>query len=96
MIILQVKKNYFFFQSQMTDQAKFTYSLLEKVFEKQTKVEEDQEKEKKKVKTLQTLKNINQQLTIKGAIPEDQLKEEAKKEILKKEKLKKKKGKNGK
>ena len=40
---------------------------------------------------MQTLKNINQQLTIKGAIPEDQLKEEAKKEILKKEKLKKKK-----
>ena len=38
---------------------------------------------------MQTLKNINQQLTIKGAIPEDHLKEEAKKEILKKEKLKK-------
>ena len=48
--MLQVKKNYVFFQSQMTDQAKLTYSLLEKAFEKQTKVEEDQEKEKKKLK----------------------------------------------
>ena len=36
---------------------------------------------------MQTLKNINQQLTIKGAIPEDHLKEEAKKEKLKKEKM---------
>ena len=47
----------------MMEQAKFTYSPLGKVFEKQTKTIEKQEKK--------SLKPNVQQLSIRNAVPED-------------------------
>ena len=64
-------------KQQIIEQAKFTYSLLGKAFEKQIKTIEDQGK--KQVDALNTLKS-NNQLTIEDVIPKDALNnDEAKK-----------------
>ena len=68
-------------QSRIIEQARFTYSQLGKAFEKQTKTIEEQEK--KQVDALEVLKPITQKLTIKDAIPENKLPEEAKNELNK-------------
>ena len=66
-------------QQQIIEQAKFTYSPLEKAFGKQIKTIEDQGK--KLVDALNTLKS-NSQLTIEDAIPKNALiNDEAKKEL---------------
>ena len=65
-------------QSRIIEQAKFTYSPLCKAFEKQIKTIEEQGK-----KQVEALKPITQKLTIKDAIPENTLSEEAKNELNK-------------
>ena len=66
-------------QQQIIEQAKFTYSPLGRVFEKQIKAIEDQGK--KQVNALNTLKS-NNQLTIEDMIPKNALNnDEAKKEF---------------
>ena len=63
----------------MIEQAKFTYSLLGKAFEKQIETIEDQGE--KQVEALNTLKS-NNQLTIEDVIPKNALNnDEAKKEL---------------
>ena len=66
-------------QSRIIEQAKFTYSPLDKAFEKQIKTIEEQGK--KQVESLEVLKPDIQKLTIKDAIPENTLIEEAKNEL---------------
>ena len=66
-------------QSRIIEQAKFTYSPLDKAFEKQIKTIEEQGK--KQVESLEVLKPDIQKLTIKDAIPENTLTEEAKNEL---------------
>ena len=61
-------------ESRMVKQIKFTYSLLTKAFEKQLETIE------KYAEALNVLKPAKQKLSIKDAIPEDQLNEEAKNE----------------
>ena len=68
-------------QSKIIEQAKVTYSPLGKAFEKQIKTIEEQGK--KQVEALEVLKPITQKLTIKDAIPENTLREEAKNELNK-------------
>ena len=65
----------------MIEQARFTYSLLEKKLENQIKTIED--KGKKQAEVLKYLKPSEQKLTFKDAIPVDQLNEEATTEIEK-------------
>ena len=66
-------------QQQIIEQAKFTYSPLGRVFEKQIKTIEDQGK--KQVNALNNLKS-NNQLTIEDMIPKNALNnDEAKKEF---------------
>ena len=65
-------------QSKIIEQARFTYSPLGKAFEKQIKTIEEQGK-----KQVEVLKSITQKLTIKDAIPENTLNEEAKNELNK-------------
>ena len=66
-------------QQQIIEQAKFTYSSLGKVFEKQIKATEDQGQ--KQVEALDTLKS-NNQLAIEDVIPKNALNnDEVKKEI---------------
>ena len=69
-------------QQQIIEQAKFTYSSLEKTFEKQTKTIEDQGE--KQIKAIQENKGQlanTQKVTIKIVIPEDVLNDKAKKEM---------------
>ena len=68
-------------QSRIVEQAKFTYSPLSKAFEKQ--IETIEEQGKKQVEALEVLKHDIQKLTIKDAIPENRLREEAKNELSK-------------
>ena len=68
-------------QIKIIEQAKFTYSPLGKAFEKQIKTIEEQGK--RQVEPLEVLKPITQKLTIKDAIPENTLSEEAKNELHK-------------
>ena len=66
-------------QQQIIEQAKFTYSLLRKTFEKQIKTIEDQGK--KQVDALKTFKSDNQ-LTVEDVISKSALNnDEAKKEL---------------
>ena len=65
----------------MIEQAKFVYSLLAKAFEKQIKTIEEQRKNK--VETSEVLKPNTQKLSIKDAIPENTLTDEAKNELNK-------------
>ena len=51
-------------QSRILEQAKFTYSTLDKAFEKQIKTIEEQGK--KQVESLEVLNLITNKLTIKG------------------------------
>ena len=67
-------------ESRMVKQIKFTYSLLTKAFEKQLETIE------KHAEALNVLKPAKQKLSIKDAIPEDQLNEEAKNERENKQK----------
>ena len=62
-------------QSRIIQQATFTYSPLGKTFEKQIIALEKQVK--KQVDTLEVLKSNSQKLTVKDAIPENMLCEEA-------------------
>ena len=67
-------------QQQITEQAKFTYSLLGKTFEKQIKTIQDQGQ--KQVQALKTFKSDNKKLTIEDMIPKSALNnDEAKKEL---------------
>ena len=66
-------------QSRITEQAKFTYSPLSKLIEKQIKITEEQGK--KQIEALKVFKPITQKLTIKDVIPENTLTEEAKNEL---------------
>ena len=77
MNILQVKKNYLLIKKKKTiEQAKFTYSLLGKAFEKQIKtIEEPKENQ---ADALKVFKTDTQKLAIKNMIPEDILTEKAK------------------
>ena len=68
-------------QNRKIEQAKFTFSPLRKAFEKQIKIIEEQGK--KQVEALEVLKPNTQKLTIKDAIPENKLTEEAKNELNK-------------
>ena len=68
-------------QSRIIKQAKFTYSPLGKAFEKQIKAIEEQGK--KQVEALEVVKLNTQNLTIKDAIPENTLTEEAKNKLNK-------------
>ena len=68
-------------QSRIVEQAKFTYSPLSKAFEKQIETIEDHGK--KQVEALEVLEHNIQKLTIKDAIPENRLSEEAKNELSK-------------
>ena len=61
------------------EQAKFRYSSLGKAFEKQIKTIEEQWKIQ--VEALKVLENITQKLSIKDAILENTLTEEAKNEL---------------
>ena len=75
-------------QSRTIEQAKFRYSPLGKAFDKEIKTIEKQGK--KQVEALEVLKPNTKKLTIKDAIPENILSEEAKNELNKiKEKKKK-------
>ena len=75
-------------QQQIIEQAKFTYSSLGKVFEKQTKTIEDQGK--KQVDGLETLKTSDEELPpLKGFIPKENLKPEIINEIKELKKKKK-------
>ena len=72
-------------QQQIIQQARFTYSPLEKAFEKQIKTIEDQGK--RQVDCLNTLRS-NNQLTIEDAIPKNALNnDEAKKKLDKIKKI---------
>ena len=62
-------------QSRILEQVKFTYSTHGKAFEKQIKTIEEQGK--KQVESSEVLKLITKKLTIKDAIPENTLSEEA-------------------
>ena len=62
-----------FNQKHIIEQAKFTYSLLVKAFEKETETLEEQTKEQ--VDALKVLKPNNQELIFKSIIPEDILNE---------------------
>ena len=69
-------------QQQIIEQAKFTYSPLGKVFEKQTKTIEDQgEKEIKAIQDNKKHLANTEEVTIKNIIPENILNDEAKKGI---------------
>ena len=69
-------------QQQIIQQAKFTYSRLGKVFEKQIKTIEDQGE--RQVDALKTFKSDNKKLTIEDAIPKSALNnDEAIKELNK-------------
>ena len=68
-------------QSRIIEQVKFTYSSLSKAFEKEIKKIEEQGK--KQVEALEVLKPNTQKLTIKDAIPENTLTEEAKNKLNK-------------
>ena len=70
-----------FNQSKIIKQYKFTYSALGKAFEKEIKTTEEQGN--KQVKALEVLKLNTQKLTIKDAIQENTLTEEAEKEFNK-------------
>ena len=87
MKILQMNKILPPDQSRVIEQAIFTYSPLEKYFEKLKKTIEEQGK--KPFEALKVLKPTEQKLTIKYAIPEDQLNKEAKNKRGKIEKCKK-------
>ena len=63
-------------QSRTIEQAKFRYSPLGKAFDKEIKTIEKQGK--KQVEALEVLKPNTKKLTIKDAIPENILSEEAK------------------
>ena len=77
-------------QGQIIEQATFIYISQGNVFEKQTKTIEDQNtKGKNKLKLSRVLKLDSQQISIKGAILEDQLNEETKNEIEKINKMEK-------
>ena len=65
----------------MIEQAKLTYSQLDKAFKKQIKT--IKEKGKQQFKVLEVLKTNIQTLTNKDAIPENTLTEEAKNELNK-------------
>ena len=80
MNILLVKKYYHLInQQQIIEQVNFTYSPLEKAFEKQIKTIEDQGQ--KQVEALKTLK-FNNKLAIEDVIPKRALNnDEAKKEL---------------
>ena len=76
-------------QQRVIEQAKLTYSLLGKAFEKQTKTIEDQgEKQIKAIQDNKQLANI-QGVTIKNIFPENILNDEAKIEIDKISKIEK-------
>ena len=79
-------------QSRTIEQAKFTYSPLEKALEKQRKTtEQQQQKQKKKqVEGLEFLKPNTQKLSIKYVISEITLNEEAKNELNKVKEIEKK------
>ena len=79
-------------QSRTIEQAKFTYSPLEKALEKQRKTtEQQQQKQKKKqVEGLEFLKPNTQKLSIKYVISEITLSEEAKNELNKVKEIEKK------
>ena len=66
-------------QSRIIKQAKFTYSPVGKAFEKQIKAIEEQGK--KQVEALEVVNLNTQKSTIKDAIPENTLTEEAKNEL---------------
>ena len=68
-------------QSRIIEQAKFTYSSLEKALEKERKTIE--EHRKKQVEALEVLKPNMQKLTIKDVIQENKLSKKAKKELNK-------------
>ena len=68
-------------QSGITEQAKFTYSSLEKALEKERKTIEQQRK--KQAEALEVLKPNMQKLTIKDVIQENKLSKKAKKELNK-------------
>ena len=68
-------------QSGIIEQAKFTYSSLEKALEKERKTIEEQRK--KQVEALEVLKPNMQKLTIKDVIQENKLSKKAKKELNK-------------
>ena len=72
-----MKKNYLLIKKKITiEQAKFTYSLLGKAFEKQIKtIEEPKENQ---ADALKVFKTDTQKLAIKNMIPEDILSEKAK------------------
>ena len=74
-------------QRQVIEQAKFTYSLLGKAFEKQTKT--IVEKEKKQAEASEVLKPNNQKLSSIDIIPENTLREEAKNELNKTKEIEK-------
>ena len=68
-------------QSRIVEKGKFTYFPLGKAFEKQTKTIEEQGE--KQVEALEVLKPNTQKSTIKDAIQENTLTEEAKNELSK-------------
>ena len=68
-------------QSGITEQAKFTYSSLEKALEKERKTTEEQRK--KQVEALEVLKPNMQKLTIKDVIQENTLSKKTKNELHK-------------
>ena len=74
-------------QSRIVEKGKFTYFPLGKAFEKQTKTIEEQGE--KQVEALEVLKPNTQKLTIKDAIQENTLTEEAKNELSKIKKIEK-------
>ena len=67
--------------SRIIEQPKLTFFPLGKAFEKQIKTTEEQEK--KQVEALKVLKANAQKLTIKDAIPGNQLSEEVKRILTK-------------
>ena len=75
-------------QSRIIEKAKLTYSPLGKAFEKQIKTIEKQGK--KQFEALKVLKLNIQKLTIKDAIPENTLTEEARNELNKIKEIEKK------
>ena len=68
-------------QSRIIEQAKFTYSSLEKALEKERKTIEEQRK--KQVEALEVLKPNMQKLTIKDVIQENTLSKKTKNELHK-------------
>ena len=69
----------------MIEQAKFTYSPLEKAFEKQIKTIKDQGQ--KQVEALNTLKSNKEKVTNEDVIPKSALNNESEKEIDKIKKI---------